>query len=303
MSNLPNELLDEIFDLAYPIGYPSTGPLSKRLLPYHISGLYSRIKLTKDSNVSTLVEKIIAQPPFGELVRVLHVEGPPSELHIQVELERVREYERFLRNLTKLEDLNLSNTIVLWIFYVCLGIVTLDVQDEEVPTPLPLPFWSSLRRLSIEALRQKPPENPLLLSQSFPNLVTFIFSEYMYQYGPLNLDGYLSLRHLSHLTVTGAFADDSAIASVCSLCPSLRSLKLDATQPEYQNLLGSLPPQIVDLELYQTDLNFFAPVDSFLSHLNHLARLSLGDLLYSSNLLSNISGLLSLERQVLGNGL
>ncbi|GAA5965596.1 hypothetical protein JCM3765_004747 [Sporobolomyces pararoseus] len=300
LSSLPPELLNEIFDLAYPVGYPSTGPLSKHLLHYHLVGLYSRIKLTKESTVSRLIEKITSQPSLGELVRVLRIEIADSESG-SARLERTRKCRRFLQKLTKLEELDLGKTVLLGDLYSCLDPASLDTsllaQEED---RAPFSFQSSLRRLHLAGIERKTPENPLLLTQSFPNLVSLHFSEYNYPYGPLDLADYAPLKHLSQLTIVGAYADDSAIASFCLLCPSLRALKLEATHPDYENLLKSLPLHIVNLELLPDGPT--TPVDSFLPPFNQLRSLSLGCQLYSPNLLSNISGLLHLERLVLGEG-
>jgi len=59
LSLLPNELLDHIFDLAYSIDTPSTGALWKHLLPFHITGIYRRISVTKPEKLATLVDKVI----------------------------------------------------------------------------------------------------------------------------------------------------------------------------------------------------------------------------------------------------
>ncbi|GAA6013450.1 hypothetical protein JCM11491_006086 [Sporobolomyces phaffii] len=68
LSSLPNELLDSIFDYAHPVGYPSNGPLSKRLLPFYVVARYRRIRVTDSVTFADLVRKVNSDPQLGDLL-------------------------------------------------------------------------------------------------------------------------------------------------------------------------------------------------------------------------------------------
>ncbi|GAA5897717.1 uncharacterized protein JCM6883_006794 [Sporobolomyces salmoneus] len=132
LSLLPNELLDKIFDYAHTLDQPSTGPLSKRLLPFLITGIYRRIKVSKVTKLLRLAAKLNAEPHLGEGIRTLQFdtavtlnnESNYEELlqalpHHLIELELVEEAfspersfcDHLLPHFTRLRRLVLGNTL------------------------------------------------------------------------------------------------------------------------------------------------------------------------------------------------
>ncbi|GAA5987044.1 hypothetical protein JCM5350_002829 [Sporobolomyces pararoseus] len=102
ISSLAPELLDYIFDLAYPLESPSTGPLSKHLLPFHIRGIYRRIDLERAPRIEKLIKKVETDPHLGALVQSIHFEHHDEDRTI---LKRDR-IQRFFNNLPNLFEMD-----------------------------------------------------------------------------------------------------------------------------------------------------------------------------------------------------
>lgn len=107
LSLLPNELLDYIFDLAYSIDTPSTGALSKHLLPFHITGIYCRIRISKYTAFLNLVNKVNEQPTLAISIQTLELVAvkkptvaPPASTRYDL--------ETFIRSLTRLQTLKID---------------------------------------------------------------------------------------------------------------------------------------------------------------------------------------------------
>ncbi|GAA5853643.1 hypothetical protein JCM5353_004831 [Sporobolomyces roseus] len=79
LSLLPNELLDDIFDLSHTLEHPLTRPLSKRLLPFFHRSFYRDIRLTTYEQLDRLCQTIYARSGLNSLVLNLRFELPDGE--------------------------------------------------------------------------------------------------------------------------------------------------------------------------------------------------------------------------------
>ncbi|GAA5912374.1 uncharacterized protein JCM6883_005648 [Sporobolomyces salmoneus] len=300
-SSLPPELLDKIFDHAHTLDQPSTGPLSKRLLPFHITGIYRRIKLSKiESKLLRLVEKLDIEPQCGERIRTLQLQY----YMIGDEDSRIRvigALEKLFRNLRRLEELDIDSGIMN-LFHP----FTAANRGDQQALPLNSSVLPALRTLRVTGTSTPTPGFPLLFFSSLDSLVQLDY-EYSYEYisdstiwnGPFP-------KKLARLSIEGVFERDPAIARFASLCPNLTSLRLRGSNPIYESILQALPDRLIELELLQ--YNRFGegpeeiPCDHLLSRFTRLQRLSLGNRRYSEDLPVNIAHLSLLEHLDLGHG-
>ncbi|GAA5961994.1 hypothetical protein JCM3765_007189 [Sporobolomyces pararoseus] len=286
LSNLPNELLDSIFDFAYTLHSPPTGPLSKRLLPWFVSGLYRRIKLSKGSNIVKLVKKINSHPHLGALVESLalvvrHWEPNGSSIPLGM-------LNNFFHNLTRLVRLELEAK---WSS-------TFDNLIDDGLRSISSTNLPSLIHLTI------PGDFFLHSSASFSALVSLrIFHLTLHErHLSSHLKQYGGLPSLLQLSIEGIEGDSHAVVSICSLAPKLRDLSLETSQSDFNYVLSLLPTTLSKLELVTSQSDPAARCDGGLSRFIHLERLHLGDYLYSRQLSSYITHLRDLQTITLGIG-
>ncbi|GAA5912882.1 uncharacterized protein JCM6883_004865 [Sporobolomyces salmoneus] len=293
LSLLPNELLDKIFDYAHTLDQPSTGPLSKRLLPFHITGIYRQMKVSKVTKFVRLAAKLNAEPHLGEGIRTLQFDTTVT-LNKYDEVSMDSSFTPLFRRLRRLEDFRLDHPKIAQTFYRYL---------EAKPLPLRSSLFPNLRSLSVVGRSHRIPQFPLLVYSSLNSLVHLEDENYIYPYGHLQFpDGPLA-RDLTRLSITGAYADDVAIGSFCSRCPNLTSLRVHSVSSHYLDLIQALPTRLTELELIEKDDD---PEGSFCDHLlprfTRLRRLHIGHTLFSEVLATHVAHLSLLEHLELGQG-
>jgi len=283
LSLLPNELLDHIFDLAYSIITPSTGALSKRLLPFHITGLYRRIYLTKRESISMLIDRIKNLPDLGELVLHLLLSKASGD---KVPPFETVEIDQFFSRLVRLESLDLDHDP-----YGVLRALVASMSSSKLPR---------LRHLTSSVSSDF--EHPLLDFTAFPTLQSLTVIDYNSEDGAYDTATLPHLPLLTHLTVAGLYADDLSIASFCNLCPSLTHLTLECGSPVYSDLLKLLPVKLLRLDLACPSLGTDDLCERHLSRFTHLQHLVLDAGMFTTNLSSHLINLRSLEILELGEG-
>ncbi|GAA5966526.1 hypothetical protein JCM3765_000945 [Sporobolomyces pararoseus] len=297
LSSLPNELLDYIFDLAYTISTPSTGALSKRLLQWHIRGIYRRIAIPTQKKMVQLVDRINLKPELGNFVEVLHFEADWRDLKEIAEagIIRRKKLQKFFSSLPNLEELDLGEN-----GSEQLGVLQKLLENLHFIYPENLPALVKL---------QIPGYFPFEIFTSFPRLQSLSLSDYDEEPLPLSHDNLQLLDDLAHLSIEGSSSDHVAFASLCSLAPNLSHLHLDCRIPPfYSELLLHLPSSLEKLELLFSDSDCWEedglvePCDSDLGRFEQLRHLSLGNTLFSPELPSYISRLDSLGVLKLGKG-
>ncbi|GAA5832361.1 hypothetical protein JCM5353_000289 [Sporobolomyces roseus] len=85
LSLLPNELLDDIFDLSHTLKQPLTGPLSKRLLPFFHRSFYRDISLSSYEQLEQLCQTSEARPDLPSHIRTLKFAIPIEENESELE--------------------------------------------------------------------------------------------------------------------------------------------------------------------------------------------------------------------------
>ncbi|GAA5840289.1 hypothetical protein JCM5353_002813 [Sporobolomyces roseus] len=286
LSLLPNELLDHIFDLAYTLDTLSTGPLSKHLLPFHITGIYRRISLTKPINIARLIEKINKSPDVAKTVKMLRFDCQSDPFAVFKRIASPELIEQFFRQLVHLEWLDLGED-------------RYGLFDKFRTIQHPVSS-SPLHHITSAASSRTP--QPLLDFMSFPTLRSLHVTIYDRQRQAFDVRGLPSLPLLTQLTISGRYADDPSIASFCILCPSLTHLSLYAYSAVYVNLLGALPATLSQLKLGTIDVRGSIGRGSGGQHCSAqlsrfilLQSLSLDDDLFSSHLPSHLASLQHLE--------
>jgi len=88
LSSLPNEILDDIFDLAHTELEPLTGPLSKRLLPFFQRSFYRKVRLSSYGQLDRLCQTSQTRPVLTSLIWVLRIEIPKERYSNELDLRR-----------------------------------------------------------------------------------------------------------------------------------------------------------------------------------------------------------------------
>ncbi|GAA5961976.1 hypothetical protein JCM3765_007180 [Sporobolomyces pararoseus] len=292
LSSLPPELLDYIFDLAYPLGSPSTGPLSKHLLHYHILGLYRRIDLEDGAQVVALSQKVEDQPELGELVKVARFRSYGESDYLDE-----GEVNSFLgSNLPNLVELDLGdelNDTFQWIF-----------------SGLDFPYCGSIRHLRlaglfclVDLIQEMPSLEILEVKYDHESIGDDIllccYNQHCHECSLKEKKAQETLRKLS---IEGDPRAGSAqqFASFFSLYPNLTDLTLTFDEDfigesVMSNLVPLLPTNLVKLSLRCKYNDHDRFIDHFLPAFTDLRHLHLGTSLFSPNLPSHLSQLHSLE--------
>ncbi|GAA6013429.1 hypothetical protein JCM11491_006075 [Sporobolomyces phaffii] len=300
LSSLPNELLDRIFDLAHTLDHPSTGALSKHLLPFHISGLYRRIHLEKLANFVQLVDKVSREPEYGGRIRSLRIEQSDADSMI-METVSWGDVAAFFRSLSRLEELDLGEDEL----HLLRDVV------EELPARTPSRPISGTIMPSLVTLRARE-EFLFWWFRAVPSLVRLEYVEFndvpydaidSEDYA-IDSEGYVELPKLEFLSFTGLHAGHPGIALYCSICPQLRHLRLcvEDDYAEYGLLLPLLPSILVSLELESDSQYLPDPCDDLLPRFARLERLSLDKGNFTPQLPSYLASLSHLKELRLGEG-
>ncbi|GAA5840062.1 hypothetical protein JCM5353_008104 [Sporobolomyces roseus] len=197
----------------------------------------------------------------------------------------VTEIEQFFRQLVHLEWLDLGVDRYEW----------LDKLSASHNSASPIPLHH-IRSAASSGSR------PLLLFTSFPTLRSLHVTTYEMKYPAFDTSSHTSLRLLTHLTISGLYAESLSIASFCTLCPTLTHLNLNCTSPNYPPLLQILPSSLVNLELDSRGTHENEFCDRELSRLTALRHLSIGHHIFSYDLPTYLHSLLALETLELGKG-
>ncbi|GAA5844106.1 hypothetical protein JCM3766R1_004524 [Sporobolomyces carnicolor] len=285
LSRLPDELLDQIFDGANDLDHPSTGPLSRRLLPWHIRGLYRRVKLVKVATLEKFSRTVRSVPNLAQNVRILHVVKTNEDKSESL-------LDNLVETLSRLEELRIYDHELSSRFLCYLG------PDPPLP---PQSLSSSLCYLRIEG----PETNvgfPLSLFSPLESLVTLEYGNYIFPHGRVDTSTIRIMTTLANLAVEGVYSDDPAIGVFCSLCPNLVSVRLNAIEPEYEDLLSFLPAHIRNLVLWRSTPTSAEPCDQFVARFARLKSLTLDGTLYSYYVDTHLAGLSELEHLKFGHG-
>ncbi|GAA6013443.1 hypothetical protein JCM11491_006082 [Sporobolomyces phaffii] len=294
LSSLPEELLEYIFDLAHTLDCPSTGALSKRLLPFHISGLYRRIHLGKLANFGQLIRKVSRGRDYGERIRSLKIDRR-LQRPIPTYSFPWDDVGPFFQSLSRLEDLDLAGDNFNRVGYAINILAVLgatSIFDFGIVMP------------SVVALRVQEGFDfwPL---PTFPSLVRLEYVQFNEpSYEASDPRDNLVLPNLRYLSFTGNHADHPPIAAFCAMCPNLRHLRLSMSEYEsdYEQLVSLLPATLVSLELESDKHCSTYPCDDLLPRFTQLERLSLDQGEFSPKLPLYLASLSHLKELRLGEG-
>ncbi|GAA5989651.1 hypothetical protein JCM5350_001650 [Sporobolomyces pararoseus] len=267
---------------------PPSGPLSKALLPWFITGLCRRIKITWHPRILKVVAKISSEPSLGRLVKQLHLESWGSSSQ-QPSVSRA-EIGRFFNSLVNLTELDVSRIEGEIFEYLR--------ENPSSISPANFPSLDCLRihddfchfgLTSFQGLRS------LHIGRST--------SESSQQF---SLDQLPELPHLVYLSIENVAVDGSrSPPCLSSLCPQLSQVRLDFWCATMQQILPLLPSRLKRLEIVSSEdesLSARNPCDHLLSRFTLLEHLSVGSFTFSPNLPSHISQLTSLCSLEIGHG-
>ncbi|GAA5840069.1 hypothetical protein JCM5353_008106 [Sporobolomyces roseus] len=289
LSLLPNELLDQIFDTAYSIDTPSTGALSKRLLPFHITGIYRRIELSSDQAFVALVVRTNGQPLLGDMIEILDVDlnrtwrRAPCEVDPEV-------LKTFYSHLNRVVEISIKGNLAASFALVL---------PSSASSTFQLPHLSTVT-------------SPLAADSLVPFQIFSPLSS-LNALHITNFDDYFELENdqtppfdlplLTILSIEGHYADQPSIGKFCQSCPSLQDLTLTASSADYSHILPGLSDRLTRLSLWEpSDQHGANHCDHFLPRFPNLIHLSLGSYLFSEDLTQHLAHLLSLEELELGVG-
>ncbi|GAA6043803.1 hypothetical protein JCM8097_007718 [Rhodosporidiobolus ruineniae] len=284
LSELPIEILTDIFELAYA-DQPSTGPLCRALLPLDRSRRFRRVKVEGDRQLVQLA-KALESGSMAQWVDELELQQIDRDGGLALNERQFKAFFAALPSLSHLElgagsqatlRLVLSNSLTRASLRSTTHLSFCALDDQKNPfEPAPfrlLPSYPSLRSLSISTDRKwhelHRVKSARRKAQPLPNVKELI----------LKSEG----------------ADLPLVNRLVEACPSLESLTLKVTshQPDFPPLLPSLPATLKSLEL--RTLAFYdvysRPCDSLLSRFVNLEHLYLGEGTFSSAILGAVRSL------------
>ena len=230
-----------------------------------------------------LIDSIKSSPNLGELVSDLILYTATGD---KVPTFETVEIDQFFSRLVRLEWLDLDDDA-----YGFLDPLLASMSPPKLPC---------LRHISSPISPDF--EHPLLEFTAFPTLRSLTVIDYNSGDGAYDTAGLPHLPLLTHLTVTGLYADDLSIASFCNLCPSLTHLTLECDSPSYSDLLELLPVNLSRLDLECLGLEADDLCERHLSRFTHLQHLVLDDGMFTIALPSHLLGLRALATLELGAG-
>jgi len=231
-----------------------------------------------------LIDRIKSSPDLGKLVQYLRLHRAPR---VKVSTFKTVEIDEFFTRLVRLEWLDLDDND------------TYGVLDALLAssTSLRLP---RLRHITSPVSPNF--QHPLLEFTTFPALRSLSVIDYNSDYGAFDTSTVPHLTLLTHLELSGFYADDLSIASFCNLCPSLTHLTLECGSPAYSDLLKLLPLNLSRLDLECLGLEADDLCERHLSRFIHLQHLVLDDGMFTIALPSHLLGLRALATLELGAG-
>jgi len=218
---------------------------------------------------------------------MLHVDAEEVNTGLIEAIESPK-IEHFFRQLVHLESLDLGKDRYEW----------LDKLSSSHDSASPIPLHD------ITCGASSLSHQPLVGFTTFPTLRSLHVTAYDDEYEAFDTSGHSSLPLLTHLTISGVYAESLSIASFCILCPALTHLTLNGTSPDYTSLLEILPTSLVSIELRFVNSHYGdeAPCDQELSRFTVLQHLSIGSSLFSYDLPTYLDNLVALESLELGEG-
>jgi len=202
----------------------------------------------------------------------------------------VRDSATFIRSLTRLQSLAIGKgypelSRILWPGSAILGSSRLRAL-RHLSAPVPIDYVTG----------------PRLSLDRFNTLQSLSLTGYDDDIELLVPPDPTILSLVTRLTVSGIYADDRSIASLCPACPALTHLSLYAFDAVYVRLLKLLPSTLLYLELGTIDEDGNRGMgrgaedcSSELSRFSLLRHLSLDNYLFSSDFLSQLTSLQHLE--------
>jgi len=180
------------------------------------------------------------RPALARQIQVLKLMPPEDSVSHQQATPSV-DVANFLRSLTRLRTLKIDKG-----YPQMSGILDPNsslLQSSDLP--------------SLRNLRAPIPVNsylePQLSLDRFRTLKSLTLTDYDEDFGlPVPLHP-TTLPLVTHLAISGIYADDPSIASLCLACPSLTHLSLFAYEAVYARLLTSLPASLLHLGLDTVD--------------------------------------------------
>ncbi|GAA6018702.1 hypothetical protein JCM11491_001271 [Sporobolomyces phaffii] len=297
LSRLPNELLDTIFDLAYPYCYPYRPPkfpISKGLRPFQERLLYREINLSSVDQFHALSRTLDLDPTRGELVEGISIVScsRPREDPSKVSLDDL---------LSRLPNL------------VALELPTGSHQYQE-PSESVLTKLSKVKYVTTTVHVEPPDEkwrfhpSPFAFLSALPNLVELAISAWPYHddFVWTHTHGHaFEMRSMWGLRIEGPGAGAPNVAAFIALCPNLVHLELITVDGGFSSspdssLLRLLPVTLQSLRL-DCPMNVFAPCEQLLTHLTQLRRLDLGSACHSYDVHTALAQLPLLVSVRLGN--
>ncbi|GAA5991380.1 hypothetical protein JCM5350_007193 [Sporobolomyces pararoseus] len=266
--------------------WPSTGPLSKSLLHYHILGLYRRIEINTRSKMRQLVEKILSDPFLGPLVQVIEFDPYDDETFDAIEDE-----DKFFKAMPNLRYLDLGTEYSYLFPYASGGCV-----------------YESLTSLTFLRIGGNGPPSQFLYV--FPALETL----YLVKKHPdeadvldFSIEDNDYFPNLTDLSLEGEICSEpEEVANFLSKLPNLSDLTL-----EFRYGIRDIPnvwPRLAELlspTLEWLDLSHWdgaRPIDHFLPRFTQLKRLSLSKGFFSENIPSYLTQSHALEELHLDHG-
>ena len=320
LSSLPPELLDMIFDHAYPIDDYPDGPLSKRLLPYYYQGIYRRWESWTDDNRLNSVDGTIVHlqknsVAVAEFIREMHIPeehdssiffGLSTLLNLSTRLTSLE--LNYVASQTFVDGIHVANLVNLTHLDYLSPVHTvpnpdwIDEDDEE--TNCEITCSSSLRYLQ---------HLPSLTRLTLRNWHSVDDDEYVTEED-------FTFDNIVSLAVQGPGSLDSDLdADIFDHCPNIRHLKLlgryldpfsydeDTWLDHYDQVIPILPLDLVTLSL-SSPFNVgggeddSCAVDHEFPHFPRLESLHLGDTFYSHHITSVLRDHPTLRKLHLGQG-
>ncbi|GAA5830464.1 hypothetical protein JCM5353_005854 [Sporobolomyces roseus] len=298
-SSLPNELLQDIFDLAYRScsrWLPRPLALSSRLHPFLENAIYSDIALADHHLAPRLLllsQALSSRRQLGEKVMMVRFVDWDGEDDYKLAVETARNVRSLLRLTPNLRYFAYDTSLP-YIPFIPSGYSSLRHLTHIT---LSTPFIIDSRLLDLDELEWL---------TALPALTSLKLTEWWREM-QCSSSHDLLLPQIKHLAIEGEGAAEPVVANLVNACSALVQLKLDAsftfdfglTLPLFQSTIESLClcASTEELELDGSDTR----IDNHLSHFTNLTTLELPYGVISSGTPSALLCLPNLVNLVLGN--
>ncbi|GAA5854757.1 hypothetical protein JCM5353_007619 [Sporobolomyces roseus] len=274
-SSLPNEILQDIFELVQP-SFPARTQdqsstymlISKRCLPFIRSNIYRAISLSSPKQIDAFFQTIYSDRALGGIVRTLTVHSfqpssPSKGNSSRGTTETARKLRRLFHLLPNLDSFSLY-----------------ERMENIDAIPLMAVPLQHLRKLNIVV----PPVDSKVLDlddfqwiAAIPSLHDLRLSDWDH-YDECYISDSVTFPHLQKLGIDGNGAAESSVAVLAAVCPSLVDVSLISYQvdvPAFEHCLPSFPLNLERLFLSSLDRNLLAI--HLLLRFQQLTHLVIGD--------------------------